>query len=120
MKDYTELAPDVPAGVGYLLFISYAVLIVTFAIATVSGAYAAFMVAVAAICASSLYFVPTVMMSMEPKSSPHPSMAEFFAKGMQTATGHATGRDALTQMLLVPVLLTFGAAAIGVIVAVVG
>ena len=35
-------------------------------------------------------------------------------KGLDTLTGHSTGKDALVQMLIVPVLLTLGLLAMGI------
>jgi hypothetical protein len=36
------------------------------------------------------------------------------ARGLDTFTGHSSGKDALVQMLIVPILLTLGLLAMGI------
>ena len=40
--------------------------------------------------------------------------------GMNTFTGHNSGKAALIQMLIVPIMLTLGVLAMGITIAVVG
>jgi hypothetical protein len=40
-------------------------------------------------------------------------------KGMDTLTGHCSGRAALVQMMIVPVLLTLGVAMMGIAAAII-
>ena len=114
----TPAAPDVPAAVGGMLFAAYAALIASFAIATAGSAYSVFMITIAALFVVTFFTVPRIFFAIEPSTGRRPSFDRFMRSGLQTLTGYSTGRDALVQMLIVPVLLTFGALAMAVAAAV--
>ena len=110
----TAAAPDVPAAVGGMLFAAYASLIGAFALATAGSAESIFVITISALFVVSFFTVPRLFFGVEPKSGRRPSLARFMSEGIQTLTGHSSGRDALVQMLIVPVLLTFGILAMGI------
>ncbi len=114
----TPAAPDVPAAVGGLIVASYFTLIGAFALATVGSARSIFAIAIVLFFAAAYFTVPRLFFAVEPKAGRRPSLQAFLYQGMDTLTGHSGGRDALIQMLIVPVLLTFGALAMGVAAAV--
>jgi hypothetical protein len=110
----TTAAPDVAAGVGRLIIASYLGLLGTF-FALMAGSPIAFFSLV--ICAGflAIYFaVPGIFLAVEADPARRPSFEQFLSQGMETLTGHSSGRDAIVQMLIVPVFLTFGVAAMGI------
>ena len=113
----TPSSPDVAAGVGLLIAGAYAGLIGAFALATVATAHSAFMLTIAALFVVAFMAVPYLFLAIEPGAGRRPSLERFLRDGMATMTGRCSGRDALIQMLIVPVLLTFGVLAMGVAIA---
>ena len=110
----TPAAPDIAAGVGGLIAGSYAALLLVF-FAFFAGSFTALFVIT--ICAGfvAVYFtIPYIFFSIEPDETRRPSLSTFVRKGMETLTGHSSGRDALVQMMVVPVLLTLGLLAMGI------
>jgi hypothetical protein len=114
----TPAAPDMPAAVGAILFAAYAALIGAFALATVASAYSIYMITISALFVVTFFTVPRIFFGIEPKAGRRPSLGRFMHDGVQTLTGHSSGKDALVQMLIVPVFLTFAALAMGVAAAV--
>jgi len=107
--------PDIAPGVGGLILTAYAGLImVPFAFFT-GSALALFAVTIAALFAVAFFTVPILFLKVEADRSRRPDLASFWYGGMQTLTGHCSGRDALVQMLIVPVLLTLGLATMGIV-----
>jgi hypothetical protein len=114
----TPAAPDVPAAVGGIIVAVYATLLGAFALATVASAYSAFMVAIAALFMVAFFAVPRLFLAQEPGGGARPSLEAFMDKGMDTLTGHSKGRDALIQMIIVPVFLTIDVVAIAITAAI--
>jgi hypothetical protein len=110
----TPSAPDVPAGVGVMIVASFVSLLAAFAFATVGSAHSIFMITISALFLVAFFTVPRIFLKIEPKSGARPTLERFMAEGMETLTGHSSGRAALIQILIVPVLLTFGALAMGI------
>jgi hypothetical protein len=107
--------PDVPSAVGKLLVGTYAMLVgVLFALMARSP-LALFSIVIAAGFVAIYFAVPWLFLRVEADPSRRPSFDRFIDRGIDTATGRTTGKDALVQMLTVPVLLILGLAAMGVI-----
>ncbi len=113
----TPAAPDVPASVGIMIVSTYVALIAAFALATAGSAESIFAITIAALFVAVYFTLPRIFFGVEPKGVARPDFDRFMREGMQTLTGHSSGRDALVQMMIVPVLLTFGVLAMGVAVA---
>ena len=113
-------APDVPVAAGVLLAASYVALIAALALATVGSGHSVFMIAIAAFFVAVFFTVPTIFFGIEPGDARRVSFDRFLSQGIDTLTGHNSGKAALVQMLIVPTLLTMGVLAMGIIVAVVG
>ena len=111
-------APDVPAGVGVLIAGSYAALVGALAVATMGSKESLFQLAIVVTFLIAFFAVPRLFLGLEPSDGRRPTMGRFMAQGIETLTGHCSGRAALVQMLIVPVLLTFAALAMGVIAAI--
>ena len=114
----TPAAPDVPAAVGGMVVVAYAALIGAFALATVGSAESIFAVTVSALFMVAFFTVPRIFLAVEPKAKKRSSFDRFMLDGIQTLTGHNSGPAALVQMLIVPVLLTFAALAMGITAAI--
>lgn len=110
----TPSAPDVPAGVGVLIVAAYASLVAAFAFATAGTGHSIFMITISALFVVTFFTVPRIILGVEPKNGGRPSLERFLAEGMDTFTGHSSGRAALVQILIVPVFLTLGALAMGI------
>ena len=107
-------APDMPAAAGGLIAAAYAALIAAFALATVGSRESIFMIVVSALFVVAYFTVPRIFLHIEPAAGRRPTLARFLSDGIATMTGHTSGRDALVQMLIVPVLLTVGVIAMGI------
>ena len=111
----TPAAPDVAPGVGRLIVASYVSLVLVLFSFFTGSLSAMFMVVIAAGFVAIFFAVPRIFFAVEPKAGRRPSMPEFMEKGLDTFTGHSGGRDALLQMLIVPVLLTLGLLVMGIV-----
>ena len=106
--------PDVAPGVGGLIVGAYAALIATFFAFFTGSLLATMVVTISAGFVAIFFAVPRIFLGLEGDASRRPDLAEFWHEGLDTLTGHSSGRDALVQMLIVPVLLTFGIFAMGI------
>lgn len=113
-------APDVPAAVGILMFACYLALIGGLAIATAGPGESKFALVIAALFVVAFFTVPRLILAQEPIDGARVSMDQFLSSGIETYTGHCSGRAALVQMFVVPVLLTICVLSIAIIIAVVG
>ena len=111
----TAAAPDIAPGVGGLIVAAYVSLVLVLFTFFTGSLTAMFMVTVAAGFVAIFFAVPRIFLAIEPKTDRRPSLPEFIDRGMHTLTGHSGGRDALLQMLIVPVLLTLGLFAMGIV-----
>jgi hypothetical protein len=108
-------APDVPVFVGKMLVTAYVALLATFALTLAHSREALFALAICAVFLAMYLSIPRIFLSVEPRQRARPSLDRFLREGLQTYTGHCSGGEAMTQMLLVPVLLTGCALAMGMI-----
>ena len=116
----TPAAPDVPAAVGGLIAASYAGLIAALAVATIGSAESIFVIVIAALFVVAFFTVPRIFFAVERDSGVRASFDDFLNKGMDTLTGHNSGKAALAQMLIVPIMLTLGVLAMGIAIATAG
>lgn len=107
-------APDVAAGVGGLIVAAYAALVLVFFALFTGSLSALFAVTVSGGFVAIFFSVPRLFFAVESDRSRRPSLDTFISRGLGTLTGHVGGRDALIQMLIVPVLLFFGLLAMGI------
>ena len=111
----TPAAPDVAPGVGGLIVAAYVGLVLVLLTFFTGSLAAMFAVVIAAGFVAIFFTVPRIFFAVEPKAGRRPSLPEFMEKGIDTLTGHSGGRDALLQMLIVPVLLTLGLLVMGIV-----
>ena len=114
----TPAAPDGPGGVGVMIVLCYGGLVAALAAASIASRESAFAIAIAALFLVAFFTVPRLFFGIEPARGRRQSLDGFLDKGMETMTGHSTGAAALVQMLIVPVMLTLGIAAMGVAAAI--
>jgi hypothetical protein len=115
----TAAAPDVPAAVGKLIIASYVTLLGSFALATVASAYSIYTTVICALFLVAYFTVPWLFFKQERVEGRRPTLESFMQDGMQTMTGHSTGGEALVQMMIVPVFLTFGVICMGIAAAII-
>lgn len=111
----TPAAPDIAPGVGGLIVAAYVSLVLVLFTFFTGSLTAMFMVTIAAGFVAIFFAVPRIFLAIEPKVGRRPSLPEFFEKGINTFTGHCGGREALLQMLIVPVLLASGLLIMGIV-----
>lgn len=107
--------PDVPAAVGRLVVAPYVALLGVFFALFAGSPLALFSIAVCAVFVAMYFAVPRIFLAVEADPARRPSLSEFMHGGIQTLTGRTGGKDALIQMLTVPVLVTFGLMTMGII-----
>ncbi|HEX8654142.1 MAG TPA: hypothetical protein VF693_02820 [Allosphingosinicella sp.] len=61
------------------------------------------------------FAVPKIFLAVEAAPGRRPTLGAFMRDGTATLTGRSGGANALIQMLVVPVLLTLGLGAMGII-----
>lgn len=111
-----ELAvPDVPASVGVMIAASYLLIIGLFAVTIANVGSGPFIIAIDLAFLAAFLAVPVIFLKQEGDPARRPTFGRFLSMGMQTYTGHVSGKGALTQMLVVPLLLAFAVLAIGII-----
>lgn len=115
LAERTAAAPDIPAGVGRLIVAAYVGLVLALFAFFTGSFLAAMVVTIAAGFVAIFFAVPRIFFALEPDQGRRPSLGDFFYDGVQTLTGHCKGKDALVQMLIVPVLLTLGLLAMGIV-----
>jgi hypothetical protein len=108
-------APDVPAAVGGLVVASYAGLMAVFFALFARSPLALFSIVICAFFVVLFFAVPRIFLAVEADPARRPTLAEFRYKGMEILTGHSGGGEAIVQMVVVPVLLTLGLAAMGIV-----
>ena len=106
---------DVPAGVTGLVAGSYVALILVFFALFANSPLALFSITICAFFVAIFFAVPKIFLEVEAAPVRRPTFARFLNSGIETLTGRSSGRDALVQMLIVPVLLTLGLGAMGII-----
>ena len=109
----TPAVPDMPKAAGAFMIASYAALMAAFVV-TIHGARADFAMVIAAFYLAMFFAVPAVFIGVEGDSARRPDLLEFLDRGIETATGPISGKGALVQMLIVPVLLAFAILAMGI------
>jgi hypothetical protein len=111
----TPAMADVPSAVGGLVAGIYGALILVFFALFANSPLATFSIVVCAFFVAIFFAVPRIFLAVEADRTRKPTLGRFLHTGLATLTGGTGGADALLQMLIVPVLVTLGLAAIGVI-----
>lgn len=110
-------AADLPRAVGWMIVASYASILVAFGWAFLGAGDVLFNLGVCAAYLAMYLGVPWVFLKVEPKTGqPRPDLTDFMERGLSTWTGHVTGREALAQILTIPVAVAIAALGIGIIV----
>ena len=108
-------APDVPAAVGGLVMGSYMALLAVFFAFFAGSPVALFSITICALFVAVFFAVPRIFFAIEADPSRRPSFSHFWHDGIHTLTGRTSGKDALIQMLIVPVFLAFGLLTMGIV-----
>jgi len=110
-------AADLPKAVGWMIVAAYASILVAFGWAFLGAGDVLFNLGVCAVYLAMYLGVPWVFLKVEPRSGVRrPDLADFMERGLSTWTGHVTGREALAQILTIPVAVALAALGIGIIV----
>lgn len=110
-------APDLPARVGWMILAAYGAILAAFLMLYTGSGRAAFMVAISGVYIALFFAVPIAFLRNEPQRGPRPSYARFLQTGIDTWTGHLTGREAVIQILIIPVMIAVAITGIGIIAA---
>ena len=112
--------PDMPVGVGRLIVASYVAMVVAFAVGLGGGRDINFALTVVGLFVLVYFTVPRILLGIDPRRSPRPSLNRFLSEGLMTNTGWIGGKAALVQILIVPVCLTVAAIAMMVVARMMG
>lgn len=112
-------APDVPVAVGRMIVIAYGALIAAFMLSMTGSGESTFVILISALFVTIFFTVPRLFFGIEPRIGRRPALARFMSEGIDTLTGHTGSGAALTQILIVPCLLTLAILTMGVVAAVV-
>ncbi len=108
---------DMHPGVYRLAIVCWAAFMAVFWITFFVSSSALFMVVVGTVYAAMFFGVPYVMSRMAPRpKSGFPSLNEFIQGRLDTFCGPIEAGEALLQVILVPLSLTIGGVAIGIII----
>ena len=94
-------APDIPASVGRMILAAYAMMMAALLLFFTGSVEALMLVVISTLYTVIYLAVPTTFLIAERRSGGR-SMADFLAHGLDSATGHIEGREALLQILLIP------------------
>lgn len=111
-------APDIPAEVGRMILLAYAVMMTGLFLLFTGSLEAAMMVVISILYTAIYLAVPTIFLRMEGRSGRIP-MSDFLARGLDCWTGHIEGREALLQILLIPAALIAAILVIGIAAAII-
>ncbi|MFN3389391.1 MAG: hypothetical protein ACK40O_10715 [Allosphingosinicella sp.] len=111
----TAAVAEIPAGVLRIVAGAYAGLIVLFFALFANSPVAFFAITVCAFLVGAFFTIPHIFLKIEAAPGRKATFAGFMQNGVATLTGRSGGGDALVQMLIVPVLLTLGLGAMGII-----
>jgi hypothetical protein len=79
--------------------------------------FALFAVAIATVYAVFIFSITTILARVNPERPRHPrTLKQFAAMAFQTRTGAIAGGEAVLQIVLVPLVVSVAAVAIGVII----
>ncbi|HEX9946217.1 MAG TPA: hypothetical protein VGA98_01630 [Allosphingosinicella sp.] len=106
--------PDLPVGAARLVVSAYFGLVGVLFAFFAGSPLATFCLVICAFFVAMFFAVARTFLAVEAGSAVKPSMGRFMRGGIDTLTGRCGGRDALVQMLIVPVLLMLGLSAMGV------
>ena len=84
------------------------------------SAESVFVIVIVGLFVITFFTVPRIVFAVERNSGDRASFDDFLCWGMNTFTGHNSGKAALIQMLIIPIMLTLGVLAMGINIAVVG
>ncbi len=107
--------PDMPVAVGRMIVGVYAAIILAFALTMARGGEASFMIAISAGYVAIFLAVPRIFLAVEADASRRPSLSQFLERGIDTWTGHLSGRAALVQIMIVPLLVLAAISIIGMV-----
>jgi hypothetical protein len=106
-------APQLPAAVGWLMLLAYAASMGTFLLFFGGSGPTAFVIAIGFFFLAVYAAVPFAFLRMQPRHGAQPTWARFLDRGLDTWTGHLSGRQALFQIMAIPVALAIAVVGIG-------
>jgi hypothetical protein len=108
--------PDIPSSIGVMIVAAYIMLLGSFAVTMVGSRHTALALSICFFFLGMYLIIPAIFLRVEPQQQKRPSLDYFMETGIQTYTGHMSGKDALAQILVVPLLLTGAAIIMGMMV----
>jgi len=109
-------AHEIPAAVGWMIVGAYAGIMSLFILTFARSAEPAMVTVISALYALIYLAVPAIFLRVEGRSG-HTTLPGFLNSGLQTNTGHVTGREAIVQIMTIPLAIAVAVGGICVIVA---
>jgi hypothetical protein len=105
--------PQLPSAVGWLMLLVYAALMGAFLLFFGGSGSTAFVIAIGLFFLVVYAAVPFVFLRMQARNPDQATWTRFLERGLETWTGHLSGRQALFQILAIPVALAIAVVGIG-------
>jgi hypothetical protein len=106
-------APHQPPAVGWLMLLAYAASMGGFLLFFGGSGYTAFVIAIGVFFLAVYAGVPYVFLRLQARNPDQATWTGFLERGLETWTGHLSGRQALFQIMAIPVALAIAAFGIG-------
>lgn len=106
-------APHLPPAVGWLMLLAYAASMGAFLLFFGGSGSTAFVIAIGVFYLAVYAAVPYAFLRMQPRSAEQATWTRFLERGLETWTGHLSGRQALFQIMAIPVALAIAIFGIG-------
>jgi hypothetical protein len=111
----TPAVSDIPTAVGFAVVGAFGAVVLCFMIFFSGSAQSRFVTTVT-LCFLIVYFaVPLVLIALQPKSVRRGTWSSFRRNGLYVRTGHVGGKEAMLQILVLPICLFVAAVGMGVI-----
>ena len=105
--------PHLPSAVGWLMLLAYAALMGAFLLFFGGSGSTAFVIVIGFFFLAVYAAVPFVFLRLQARNPDQATWTRFFERGLETWTGHLSGRQALVQILAIPVALAIAVIGIG-------
>jgi hypothetical protein len=112
---HAPAAPDVPKRVGYAVIGALGFAMLCFMAFFSGTGEARFMTAISLFYLTVYLAVPVVFFRIHRRSPRQVDWPTFMKQGINTWTGHLTGREAFIQIMTIPVALVVAAIAMGIV-----
>jgi hypothetical protein len=107
-------APYLPPAVGWMMVAAYAISMFGFLLFFTGSHQVLFMLVVGLFYLTIYVAVPMIFLRIQPRTGRQVNWSRFLDQGMETWTGHLSGKQAAVQILAIPAALALAVFGIGI------